>query len=195
MPLEDTMKDLQKLNEGVTPTWGASLGVNESTMLTIEKNKAIMECGVFCHSSLLHSPGCKHQEMETELTFWVKDGIRWQRVGTEDGAVGGRERETVLKLKAICSHPKCITTRLVETTRKGNPDKFHGEKGWLGESLQLAKSNVQWAPTYSRQLQKLIRARTYVPHRVFHAQGRSLFGSCTLSVLLGEMQSRRLRGS
>lgn len=29
------------------------------------------------------------------------------------------------------------------------------------------------------------RSQTCVPHRVFHAQGRSLFWKCTLSVLLG----------
>lgn len=69
---------------------GRFLGVRESTMPTTEKNKkAIMEC----FAPLLYSTprDVNIGKIETELTLWVADGIRWKGVGT--GAQGAREGE------------------------------------------------------------------------------------------------------
>lgn len=45
-------------------------------MLTTEKNKkAIMEC--FAPLLYCTPQDVNIKKMETELTFWVKDGIRW----------------------------------------------------------------------------------------------------------------------
>lgn len=61
MPLEDKVNILEKLEEGVTSTWGAFFsfyfGVNESTMSTIKENqKAITECFVRQLQGAVHFP-------------------------------------------------------------------------------------------------------------------------------------------
>lgn len=76
----------------------------------------------------------------------------------------------------------------METTGKDNPDKFHTSEGWFeklknhsrlwnsrltGEEEPL---NAQLARKYSKQLQKLVRARGYVPQQVLNAKDMSLFG-------------------
>ncbi|XP_034871826.1 tigger transposable element-derived protein 1-like [Mirounga leonina] len=181
MPLEDKMKILEKLEEGVSNTdVGRLFGVNESTVRTIKKNekaiRASMESVSPVSSKVLCVPrDVNIEKMETELTFWV-----------EDQTIGGRP----LTLKAICSQAKRIYKQLVETTGNGNPDKFHASKGWfekfrnryslrnsrlMGEEEPL---NAQSAPKYSKQLQRLIRARGYVPQQVFNAEEMSLFWKC-----------------
>lgn len=103
-----------------------------------------------------------------------------------------------MTLKAICSQAKRVYMQLVETTGKGNPEKFHASKGWLekfrnryrllnsrliGEEEPL---NAQSAPTYFKQLQKLIRVSGFVPQQVFTAKQMSLFWKCLPSRTFGE---------
>ena len=86
----------------------------------------------------------------------------------------------------------------METTGKGNPEKFHASRGWLekfrnryrllnsrliGEEEPL---NTQSAPTYSKQRQKLIRVSGIVPRQVFTAKQTSLFWKCLPSRTFGE---------
>ncbi|KAF3821124.1 hypothetical protein GH733_011277 [Mirounga leonina] len=141
MPLEDKMKILEKLEEGVSNTdVGRLFGVNESTVRTIKKNekaiRASMESVSPVSSKVLCVPrDVNIEKMETELTFWV-----------EDQTIGGRP----LTLKAICSQAKRIYKQLVETTGNGNPDKFHASKGWFEKfrnrySLRNSRANEEVA--------------------------------------------------
>ncbi|XP_004411635.1 PREDICTED: tigger transposable element-derived protein 2-like [Odobenus rosmarus divergens] len=192
MPLEDKMKILEKLEEGVSNTdVGRLFGVNESTVRTIKKNEKAIRASMesvspVCSKVLCIPRDVNIEKMETELTFWV-----------EDQTIGGRP----LTLKAICSQAKRIYKQLVETTGNGNPDKFHASKGWfekfrnryslrnsrlMGEEEPL---NAQSAPKYSKQLQRLIRARGYVPQQVFNAEEMSLFWKCMPSPVTGSYVS------
>ncbi|XP_038524438.1 tigger transposable element-derived protein 1-like isoform X5 [Canis lupus familiaris] len=181
MALEDKMKILEKLEEGASNTdVGRLFGVHESTVRTIKRNEAAIRASMesvspVCAKVLCVPRDANIEKMETALTFWV-----------EDQTIGGRP----LTLKAICSQAKRIYKQLVETTGKGNPDKFHASKGWfekfrhryslrnsrlMGEEEPL---DAQSAPRYSKQVQRLIRARGYEPQQVFNAEETSLFWKC-----------------